>query len=175
MTDTYTCDQRLAFSPVTCSRGRRVFEVAGAELTNLSDQWYDGTRRRGAGLRSVRDMTDLMLFALLGLGAGALIALLAIGVVGEYMASGVVNFAHGAVAMFCAYCYTSLRATGELVLPVVVLPHRIPLAGGGLQTAPAIAITLVYARRASVPGCTWPSSAGCVTPPRSPRSSRRSA
>jgi branched-chain amino acid transport system substrate-binding protein len=43
MTDAYTCDQRLAFSPVTCSRGRRVFEVAGGELTNLSDQWYDGT------------------------------------------------------------------------------------------------------------------------------------
>ena len=43
MTDNYTCDQRLAFSPVTCSRGRRVFEVAGGELTNLSDQWYDGT------------------------------------------------------------------------------------------------------------------------------------
>jgi ABC-type branched-subunit amino acid transport system permease subunit len=90
-------------------------------------------------------MTDLTLFALLGLGAGALIALLAIGVVGEYMASGVVNFAHGAVAMFCAYCYTSLRQSGELVLPVVILPHRIPLAGAGLQTAPAIAITLVYA------------------------------
>ena len=43
MTDNYTCDQRLAFSPVTCSRGRRVFEVTGGELTNLSDQWYDGT------------------------------------------------------------------------------------------------------------------------------------
>lgn len=43
MTDKYTCDQRLAFSPVTCSRGRRVFTVSGAELTNLSDQWYDGT------------------------------------------------------------------------------------------------------------------------------------
>lgn len=43
MTDNYTCDQRLAFSPITCSGGRRVYEVAGGELTNLSDQWYDGT------------------------------------------------------------------------------------------------------------------------------------
>jgi hypothetical protein len=43
MTDNYTCDERLAFSPVTCSRGRRVFQVQGGELTNLSDQWYDGT------------------------------------------------------------------------------------------------------------------------------------
>jgi branched-chain amino acid transport system substrate-binding protein len=43
MTDTYTCDQRLTFSPVTCSKGRRVFEVSGGQLTNLSDTWYDGT------------------------------------------------------------------------------------------------------------------------------------
>jgi ABC-type branched-subunit amino acid transport system substrate-binding protein len=43
MTDNYTCDQRLPFSPVTCSRGRRVFEVTGGELTNLSEQWYDGS------------------------------------------------------------------------------------------------------------------------------------
>ncbi|MDP9465177.1 MAG: ABC transporter substrate-binding protein [Actinomycetota bacterium] len=43
MTDNYTCDERLALSPVTCSRGRRVFQVQGGELTNLSDQWYDGT------------------------------------------------------------------------------------------------------------------------------------
>ncbi|HEX2782522.1 MAG TPA: ABC transporter substrate-binding protein, partial [Ilumatobacteraceae bacterium] len=43
MTDAYTCDERLAFSPVTCSRGRRVFQVKGGELANLSDQWYDGT------------------------------------------------------------------------------------------------------------------------------------
>jgi branched-chain amino acid transport system substrate-binding protein len=43
MTDSYTCDQSLAFSPVTCSTGRRVFEVAGGELADLSDQWYDGT------------------------------------------------------------------------------------------------------------------------------------
>jgi ABC-type branched-subunit amino acid transport system permease subunit len=90
-------------------------------------------------------MNDVSLFVLLGLGTGALTALLALGVVGEYKASGVVNFAHGAVAMFCAYCYASLRSSGELVLPVVVLPHRVPLAGAGLQTAPAMAITLVYA------------------------------
>ena len=43
MTDTYTCDQRLAFSPVTCSNGRRVFEASGGQLTNLGDKWYDGT------------------------------------------------------------------------------------------------------------------------------------
>jgi branched-chain amino acid transport system substrate-binding protein len=43
MTDTYTCDQRLAMSPVTCSKGRRVFKASGGQLTNLRDKWYDGT------------------------------------------------------------------------------------------------------------------------------------
>ena len=89
-------------------------------------------------------MSDLVLFVMLGLGAGAFIALLSVGVVAEYMASGVVNFAHGAVAMFSAYCFTTLRSKGELVLPTVIIPHRVRLAGGGLQTAPAMAIALAY-------------------------------
>ena len=43
MTDTYTCDGGVVGSPVTCSRGRRVFEVSGTALTDLADKWYDGT------------------------------------------------------------------------------------------------------------------------------------
>src|SRR5436190_10667871 len=89
-------------------------------------------------------MSSVLLFALLGLGGGAVIALLALGVVGEYKASGVVNFAQGAIAMFCAYCFTELRSTGDLVLPVVVIPHRVSLAGHGLATAPAMVITIGY-------------------------------
>jgi branched-chain amino acid transport system permease protein len=89
-------------------------------------------------------MTSVLLFALLGLGGGAVIALLSLGVVGEYQASGVVNFAHGAIAMYSAYCFTELRSTGDLVLPIVALPHRLPLAGGGMASGPAILVTLVY-------------------------------
>jgi hypothetical protein len=43
MTDTYTCDAGVVSSPITCVRGRRVYEVSGSELADLSDQWYDGT------------------------------------------------------------------------------------------------------------------------------------
>jgi hypothetical protein len=43
MTDTATCDGGVTGSPITCVRGRRVFEVSGSELADLSDQWYDGT------------------------------------------------------------------------------------------------------------------------------------
>jgi len=43
MTDTYTCDQAVVSSPITCVRGRRVFEVKSGTLIDLSNQWYDGT------------------------------------------------------------------------------------------------------------------------------------
>jgi branched-subunit amino acid ABC-type transport system permease component len=44
-----------------------------------------------------------------------------------YRASGVVNFAHAALGMFCAYAYYELRATGELALPLLGLPARVPV------------------------------------------------
>jgi len=43
MTDTYTCDQTVVLSPITCVRGRRVLKVSGTKLVDLSDKWYDGT------------------------------------------------------------------------------------------------------------------------------------
>lgn len=48
-------------------------------------------------------MTELLQFAVIGLGAGACYALLAQGVVLIYRGSGVVNFAHGAFAMLAGY------------------------------------------------------------------------
>lgn len=89
-------------------------------------------------------MSDLVLYALLGLGAGAVFALLAVGLIVQWQASNVVNFAYGAMAMLCAYCFSELRTTGDLVLPVIGLPHRLPLADGGLALGPALATTLVY-------------------------------
>ncbi|HEY2265003.1 MAG TPA: ABC transporter permease, partial [Streptosporangiaceae bacterium] len=59
---------------------------------------------------------------------------------------GVVDFAHGAVAMFIAYVFVNLRSFGQLELPVVLIPHQISLNGGtGLNTGLAIIISLVYA------------------------------
>ena len=89
-------------------------------------------------------MSDLVLYALLGLGAGAVFALLAVGLIVQFQASNVVNFAYGAMAMLCAYCFSELRTTGDLVLPVVGLPHRIPLASGGLALGPALVVTVAY-------------------------------
>ena len=64
---------------------------------------------------------------LLGLGAGAVIASLALGLVVAYRASGVVNFAHAALGMYVAFAYFELRRTGDLVLPILGLPERVGL------------------------------------------------
>jgi branched-chain amino acid transport system permease protein len=55
------------------------------------------------------DWTQILLFALLGLGSGALIAGMALGVVLTYRGSGIINIAIGAVAMLGGYSYWSLK------------------------------------------------------------------
>ncbi len=55
-------------------------------------------------------MKDFLQFAFLGLGAGAAYAMLAQGIVLIYRGSGIVNFAHGALAMVASYvCFVTLR------------------------------------------------------------------
>jgi branched-chain amino acid transport system permease protein len=73
-------------------------------------------------------MDQVLLFALLGLGSGALIAGIALAVVLTYRGSGIINIATGGVAMLAGYSFWSLR-TGEY--------------GTEFGTAPALLITLV--------------------------------
>ena len=73
-------------------------------------------------------MTSLLGFALIGLGAGAVYAALGLGIIVTYKATGVINFAVGALGSWSAYVYTELRSSGDLVLPVVFIPARIHLA-----------------------------------------------
>ncbi|MEX0847242.1 MAG: ABC transporter permease [Ilumatobacteraceae bacterium] len=61
-------------------------------------------------------------YLLLGLGGGAAIAVLALGLVVTHQASGVVNFAHAALGSYAAFAYSSFRQTGRLVLPVFGVP-----------------------------------------------------
>src|SRR4051812_22901249 len=90
-------------------------------------------------------MSSYILFLLLGLGSGAVYAMLALGLVLKYRSAGVVDFSHGAVAMFIAYVYLGLRADGKLQFPWIWLPHQLSLTGSGMAAGPAIAIALVYA------------------------------
>ena len=76
---------------------------------------------------------------LLGLGTGAVIASLALGLVVAYRASGVVNFAHAAFGMYVAYAYFALRRTGDLVLPILGLPDHVSLFP--VHTDPATGLT----------------------------------
>src|SRR5918996_1323878 len=57
-------------------------------------------------------MQDILLFVLLGLGPGALIAGIALAVVLTYRGSGIINLATGGIAMLAGYAYWSLK-TGE--------------------------------------------------------------
>lgn len=60
--------------------------------------------------------------AMLGLGAGALYAGLAYGLVLTHRGSGVVNFGHGAIAMYVAYVFAELRQAGRYVVPPLPNP-----------------------------------------------------
>jgi branched-chain amino acid transport system permease protein len=73
-------------------------------------------------------MKELLLFAVLGLGQGALIAGVALGVVLTYRGSGIINLATGAIAMVGGFVFWALK-TGEI--------------GGGMANLPALLITLV--------------------------------
>jgi branched-chain amino acid transport system permease protein len=73
-------------------------------------------------------MRDVLLFAALGLGAGALIASVALGVVLIYRGSGIINVATGAIAMLAAYIFWALRTD---------------YFGFTLSTVPAFVLTLV--------------------------------
>ena len=59
-------------------------------------------------------MTDVIQYALLGLGVSAIYALLGQGIVLIYRGSGVLNIAQGGFAMFGAYLYLQLHVPGNL-------------------------------------------------------------
>jgi ABC-type branched-subunit amino acid transport system ATPase component/ABC-type branched-subunit amino acid transport system permease subunit len=86
---------------------------------------------------------DHLASLLLGLGNGGVYAALALALVITYRASGVVNFATGAMALYVAYTYAGLRK-GELLVPIPGLPKTVDL-GRELGFWPAVAISMVVA------------------------------
>lgn len=79
---------------------------------------------------------------LLGLGTGALVAAIALGVVLTYRGSGVVNFAAGAVATYSAYAFNALRRDGSVFLPGVPAGYGF---GHPLSLGSAFAVALLLA------------------------------
>jgi ABC-type branched-subunit amino acid transport system permease subunit len=60
-------------------------------------------------------------FLLLGIGAGVIYGALGLGLVMTYRASGVINFAYGAIAAYSTYVFSGLESEG--VLPIPPLPN----------------------------------------------------
>jgi len=86
---------------------------------------------------------DHLASLLLGLGNGGVFAALALALVVTYRASGVVNFATGAIALYVAFTYAGLRK-GELLVVVPGFPKTVDL-GGELGFWPAAGISLAFA------------------------------
>lgn len=72
-------------------------------------------------------MKQLLLFALLGTGAGAVFAGLGMGLVTVHKGSGVINFAQASLGLWGAFVFDELHKSGDLVLPVVGVPGSVHL------------------------------------------------
>ena len=72
-------------------------------------------------------MKEILFAVILGIGVGGLYAMLATGLVTAFKGSGVINFAHGAFAMYTVYAYDELNDSGNLVFPWVdIIPGHKP-------------------------------------------------
>jgi branched-chain amino acid transport system permease protein len=87
-------------------------------------------------------VNDWAFYGLLGIGTGAMYAAFAMSVIITYRGSGVVNFAVGAMAMIPAMVFAELRKSGDLVIPVIIIPRRYSL-GEPMGLFPAAAIGLL--------------------------------
>ena len=87
-----------------------------------------------------------VLFLMIGLGAGAVYALLGLGLVLKHRSAGVVDFSHAAVAMWCAYVFLELHTNGQLVFPWVAVATHIQLfsATAARPCGVSIVVALVY-------------------------------
>ena len=94
-------------------------------------------------------MSTYLQFIVLGLGLGAVYIGLGTGLVLVYRATGIINFAQGAMAMWGAYVFAELRATGTLVFPVGSVelgarPTPLAAAGVGLLMSVLLGIVVHY-------------------------------
>ncbi|MGD9794132.1 MAG: ABC transporter, partial [Acidimicrobiia bacterium] len=74
-------------------------------------------------------MSQHIQFLFLGLGNGAVYAVLALALVVTYRSSGVINFASGSLALYGAYTFGFLWRDGDLLVLIPGLPTKIDLGG----------------------------------------------
>jgi branched-subunit amino acid ABC-type transport system permease component len=90
-------------------------------------------------------LNEILLTLVLALGSGSLYAALAQGIVLAYRGAGVINLAHGAMALYIAYTFAGMRrGDGIMLPPFPFLPDFIGL-GGPVGTVPAFLLSMVVA------------------------------
>ena len=145
----YTCDGTpIPEMPSLCAPQQIIAHYDGDEFSQASDGWIDvpalvaglDPRPPAAPGRGEAGVDEYLRFLLLGLGSGAVVAVLGLGLVLTQRASGVINFAHTAMGMYVAATYFQFRETGDLVLPLIGLPSRVHL-----LARPTLATALVFA------------------------------
>ena len=77
-------------------------------------------------------MREVAVYVILGLGPGAVHALLGLGLVTIYRGSGVLNFGHGAMGMYIAFVFRSLRQNHGWPTPLAFVVSMVAAAGLGL-------------------------------------------
>jgi ABC-type branched-subunit amino acid transport system ATPase component/branched-subunit amino acid ABC-type transport system permease component len=87
-------------------------------------------------------VNQYLVFVLLGFGVGSVYAAVAMGLVVTYKGTGIINFAAGAMGMWSAYVFDEARRSGNLMLPVVVVPEKIKL-GDHVAFLPALLLALL--------------------------------
>ncbi|MFT6764321.1 MAG: branched-chain amino acid transport system permease protein, partial [Candidatus Aldehydirespiratoraceae bacterium] len=99
-------------------------------------------------------VNDLIFDLISGLGIGSLYAMLAAGLVISYKGSGVINFAHGAIAMYGVVTFDAAWNRGEIFLPwidilpthALNIPVRITTASDGTwEFLPSLMVALAMA------------------------------
>jgi branched-chain amino acid transport system permease protein len=91
-------------------------------------------------------VTDILLLCFLGIGIGGFYGILATGIVVGHKGSGLINLDQGALAMYPAYTFVTMRESGDVFFPwfdfipgPVDIPYRLSLAGEGVGVIPAFA------------------------------------
>ncbi|MFW0787773.1 ABC transporter permease [Gordonia sp. CPCC 206044] len=88
-------------------------------------------------------MGQFLQFVFLGLSAGAVYAVMASSLVGVYAATGIINFAQGAIGLWAVYQVAALRTDGGLVLPIGTI--SLGSADDPMPMLPAIALGVASA------------------------------
>ena len=155
-----TCDHTVMAGQLGVRAGLLFFQVQDdGSLKALTDGLR--RRRRASLLSRADEPSATSLFLIVGLGAGAVYAGLAMALVTTYRGTGVINIAQGAMAMWSAFVFDELRTTGDLVLPVGRIHVARPVGAW-----PAFAVGVASAAVLALARCTCWCSARCA--PRRP-------